>query len=129
MTGLFGWGSKESKEIREKKAQLKKFVKAKNYDQALKVGDKILEKRENDHDVIFVIGSIHYMRGQYLKSISYFDRALKIGSYDPEALLLKANAHYKLGQISESKSCCEKIKEIDPKNKGVQELYEKISKS
>ena len=121
-------GAKEPKEIREKKTQLKKYVKAKNYEKALKIGEQILEKNENDHDVQFVVGSIHYLRGKYQKSLSYFDRILKIASYDPESLLLKANAHYKLGQISESKSCCSKILEIDPKNKSVHELLQKISK-
>ena len=129
MTGLFGFGSKEPEEISEKRKQLKKLVKSKNYDKALRVGEEILEKKDNDHDVLFVIGSIHYLKGKYQKSISYFEKTLKIGSYDPEALLLKANAHYKLDQISDAKSCCSKILEIDPKNKGVKELLQKISES
>ena len=120
MTGLFGFGSKESKTIREKKAKLKKLVKSKNYEKAIQIGEKILEEKENEHDVLFILGSIHYLKGKYQKSIFYFEKTLKIATYDPEALLLKANAHYKLGQISSSKSCCSKILEIDPKNKEFQ---------
>jgi hypothetical protein len=52
---------------------------------------------------------------------------LQTSSYDPEALLLKAKSHYSLKQFSESKTCCEKIQEIDPKNKEVSELLKKIS--
>jgi len=51
---------------------------------------------------------------------------LEISEFDPETLLLKANSHYKLGQYKKSFTCCEKIKEIDPKNKGVSELLSKI---
>jgi len=65
-----------------------------------------------------------------------YDKVLKVGSeileiseFDPEALLLKANSHYELGQYKKSLICCEKIKEIDPKNKGVFELLAKIPKS
>ena len=54
---------------------------------------------------------------------------LEISSFDPETLLLKANSHFKLGQYKKSISCCEKIKEIDPKNKGALELLEKIPKN
>jgi hypothetical protein len=42
---------------------------------------------------------------------------------------LKANSHYKLGQYKKSLISCEKIKEIDPKNKGVSELLAKIPKN
>ena len=129
MTGLFGFGTKEPKEIREKKKLLKKLVKSKDYEKALRIAEKLLEKKDNDQDVLFVVGSIHFLKGKFQKSIYFFDKALKIGSYDPEALLLKANAHYKLGQFNDSKSCCSKILEIDPKNKGVQKLLGKISSS
>ena len=57
---------------------------------------------------------------------SYFDRALEIAEYDTELLLLKANAHFRLGEIKKSKQCCEKIQEVDSKNKTVNEILEKI---
>ena len=128
MTGLFGFGSKEPKELQEKRNQLKKMVKSKNYEKALRIGEEILEKKENDHDVLFVLGSIFFLKGKYQKSITYFEKTLKIGSYDPEALLLKANSHFKLGEIKNTKFCCEKIEEIDPKNKGLLELKQEMEK-
>lgn len=66
------------------------------------------------------------MRKQYNTAISYFEKSLEIGEYDTEVLLLKANAHYIQGQTKDAIQCCDKIREIDPKNKAVKELLEKI---
>ena len=131
MTGFFGKGSKNSdtKYLRSKKTEFKKLVKEKKYSLVLKVGTEILEKNPNDLDVLFVLGGLYYMNGKFSKAISYFDKVLEISSFDPESLLLKANSHFKLRQYKESISCCEKVKEIDPKNKGVIELLEKIPKN
>lgn len=66
------------------------------------------------------------MQNQYQTAISFFDKALKIGEYDTEVLILKANSHYQLGESKKAVQCCNKIKEIDPKNKAVAELLSKI---
>ena len=126
MTGLFH-KSIEQKEIIKRKKELKTLVKDKQYDKVLQIGSELLEKRPDDLDVLFIVGSIHYMRGKHKTSISYFDKILDISSYDPETLLLKANALFELGQYNESIKCCNKIQEIDPKNKAVLELLSKIN--
>ncbi len=129
MTGLFKKEKheKSSKFLKTKKSELKKLVKEKKYDQVFKVGEEILKKNPDDMDALFILGGLFYMRGKFSKAISNFDRLLETSSYDPEALLLKAKSHYSLGQFAESKSCCGKIQEIDPKNKEVSELLQKIS--
>ena len=66
------------------------------------------------------------MKNKYQTAISYFERSLEIGTYDTDVLFLKANAHHFLGQSKQAISCCNKIKEIDPKNKVVFELLSKI---
>ncbi len=131
MTGLFGNRSKnkDGKYIRSKKSELKKLVKEKKYSEVQKVGLEILGKNPDDLDVLFVLGGLYYMNKKFSKAIFYFDKVLEISSYDPETLLLKANSHFKLGENKKAISCCEKIKEIDPKNKGVLELLEKIPKN
>ena len=131
MTGLFSKGSKNNntKYLRSKKSELKKLVKEKKYSEVLKTGSEILEKNPDDLDVLFVLGGLYYMNKNFSKAIPYFDKVLETSSFDPEALLLKANSHFKLGQYKKSISCCEKIKEVDPKNKDVLELLEKIPKS
>lgn len=129
--GLFSRGTKDptKKKAIELKKDLRKLVKQKKYSDALKIGNKVLEKTPHDNDVLFIVGGIYYMQDKFKTAISYFDKALDIGEYDTQVLLLKANAHFYLGETSKSKSCCEKILEIDPKNKGVKELEEKFKKN
>ena len=127
MTGLFGRSkSPLEKKVKERKKELRKLVKQKQYEKALKVGNEILEKNPHEQDILFIVGGIYYMENKLKTAISYFDRSLEIALFDTELLLLKANAHFRLGELSQAKQCCEKIQEIDPKNKAVKELLEKI---
>ena len=125
--GLFGKNPKNS-EIKpsQKKKELRKLVKQKQYDAALKIGSEILQKIPQENDVLFIVGGIYYMKNKYRSAISYFEKALEIGTYDTDVLILKANSHYHLGEHKQAIQCCEKIKEIDPKNKAVSELLSKI---
>ncbi len=125
MVGLFG-KNPEIKQISQKKKELRKLVKQKQYDASLKIGSEILQKIPEENDVLFIVGGIHYMKNQYKTAISYFDKSLKIATFDTEVLLLKANSHYYLGEHKQAIQCCNKIKEIDPKNKSVSELLLKI---
>ena len=128
MVGLFNRGSEnlEKKRNVEKIKQIKKLVKEKRYEQALKTGTEYLQKVPHNQDVLFIVGGLYYMKNKHKSAISYFEKALEIGQYDTEVLLLKANSHFQLGETKKVMECCEKIKEIDPKNKAVQELLEKI---
>ena len=127
MTGLFGRSkSPLEKKVKERKKELRKLVKQKQYEKALKVGNEILEKNPHEQDILFIVGGIYYMKNKLKTAISHFDRSLEIALFDTELLLLKANAHFRLGELSQAKQCCEKIQEIDPKNKAVKELLEKI---
>ena len=125
MVGLFSKNSKV-KQISQKKKELRKFVKQKQYDDALKLGSEILQKVPEENDVLFIVGGIHYMKNNHSSAISYFEKALEIATFDTEVLLLKANSHYYLGEHKQAIQCCNKIKEIDPKNKAVSELLSKI---
>ena len=129
MTGLFKKGKqdKDTKFIKTKKSELKKLVKEKKYNKVFKIGEEILKKNPDDIDVHFILGGLFFMQSKYTKAIHHFDRLLETSTYDPEALMLKAKAHYSLNQFEESKSCCKKIQEIDPKNKQVTELLSQIS--
>ncbi|MDX1595540.1 MAG: CDC27 family protein [Nitrosopumilaceae archaeon] len=128
MCGLFSRNKDPQKKENVKKIkELRKLVKEKKYDQALRIGDEYLKKVPHNHDVLFILGGIYYMKNKYKSAISYFDRALEIGEYDTDVLILKANSHYHLGENKKAISCCDKIKEIDPKNKAVAELLQKIN--
>jgi len=127
MTGLFGRSkSPLEKKVKERKKELRKLVKQKQYEKALKVGNEILEKNPHEQDVLFVVGGIYYLKNKLKTAISHFDRSLEIAEFDTEVLLLKANAHFRLGELSQAKQSCEKIQEIDSKNKAVKELLDKI---
>jgi len=128
LVGLFGFASKDpdKKNISKKKKELKKLVKEKKYDSALNIGTEILKKNPDENDVLFIMGGIYYMKGKYRTAISYFEKSLKIATHDVEVLILNANSYFRLGNFKQATSCCETIKEIDPKNKAVKELLEKI---
>ena len=125
MVGLFSKNS-EIKKISQKKKELRKLVKQKQYDAALKMGSEILQKIPEENDVLFIVGGIYYMKNQYKTAISYFEKSLEIATFDTEVLILKANSHYYLGEHKQAIQCCNKIREIDPKNKAVSELLLKI---
>ncbi len=128
MTGLF---SREPKDPRRKKnvqklKEVKKLVKEKKYAEALKSGTEYLQKVPGHHDVLFTVGGIYYLQNKYKTAISYFDKALDIGTYDVDVLLLKAYSHQKLGEPKLVVQCCDKIKEIDPKNRSVAKLLDEL---
>jgi tetratricopeptide (TPR) repeat protein len=128
LVGLFGFGSKDPKKksISKKKKELRKLVKEKKYDSALRIGSEILKKNSDENDVLFIIGGIYYMKGKYRTAISYFEKSLEIATHDVEVLILNANSYFRLGNFNQAIICCDTIKDIDPKNKGVIELLEKI---
>ena len=132
MTALVGLFSRTPKD-NELKNNIKKFkefktlLKAKKYDESLKAGTELLKKVPNHHDALFMVGGIYYLKNKYKTAISYFEKSLDIGAYDVDVLLLKAYSHQKLGENKRAISCCEKILEVDPKNKFVSELWEQLS--
>lgn len=128
LVGLFSRTPKDPiiKQNQEKFKEFKKLVKNKKYDQALRLGNDYLQKVPNHHDVLFMMGGIHYMKERYKTAISYFDRALEIGSYDVDVLLLKAYSHQKLSEHKLAIHCCNKILEVDEENKSVKELLRQL---
>ena len=127
--GLFSRTQKDpqKKKNADKIKEIKKLVKEKKYTEALKSGTEYLKKTPNNPDVLFTVGGVCYLKNKYKTAISYFDKALQIGSYDVDVLLLKAYSHQKLGENKRVIQCCEKIQEVDPKNKAVTELLRQLN--
>jgi len=128
LVGLF---SKTPEDIAFKKnieqfKKFKKLVKGKKYPEALKLGLDYLEKVPYNHDALFTIGGIYYLKNKYLAAISFFDRALETGDSDVDVLLLKAYSHQKLQEDEIAIDCCKKIQELDPKNKSVLNLLSEL---
>ena len=129
LVGLF---SKTPEDIAFKKnidqfKKFKKLVKSKKYPEALKLGLNYLEKVPYNHDAIFTIGGIYYLKNKYRTAISFFDRALETGDSDVDVLLLKAYSHQKLQENSIAIDCCKKIQDLDPKNKSVFNLISELN--
>jgi len=129
MTGLFSRIPKDPQKKKniQKIKELKKLVKEKKYSAALKLGTEYLQKVPHNHDVLFTVGGIYYLQNKYATAISYFDKALEIGTYDVDVLLLKAYSHQKLAENKRAIQCCEIIQEIDPKNKAVSTLLAELN--
>jgi tetratricopeptide (TPR) repeat protein len=128
LVGLFGFGSKdpEKKGISKKKKELRKLVKEKKYDSALRIGNEILKDVPHENDVLFIMGGINFTKGKYRTAISYFEKSLEIATHDVDVLVSNAEANYRIGNFTRAIQCCDKIKEIDSKNKFVVELLKKI---
>jgi tetratricopeptide (TPR) repeat protein len=128
LTGLFGRTSKDPnlKTNVKKFKEFKKLLQAKKYDESLNAGLNLLKTAPNHHDALFMVGSIYYLKNKHRVAVSYFDKSLSIGEYDVDVLLLKAYSHQKLGENKWAISCCDKILEIDPENKSVDELLQEL---
>ena len=129
MVGLFSRTPKDPQKKKniQKLKDIRNLVKEKKYDEALKTGTEYLKKVPHNHDVLFIVGGIYYMKNKYSTAISYFDKILEIATYDVAVLLLKAYSHQKLGENKKVIQCCKKIKEIEPKNKSVSELLKQLN--
>ena len=86
------------------------------YAEALQFGRSIEPEYAEDHDFLFIMGSIHYIMEEPRRAIPYLDKAVSLQSDDMEALMLMTNAHLALGQRQEAASCCMHILKIDPKH-------------
>ncbi len=129
MVGLF---SKTPEDIAFKKnieqfKKFKKLVKGKKYPEALKLGLDYLEKVPYNHDALFTIGGMYYLKNKYRTAISFFDRALETGDSDVEVLFMKAYSHQKLQENSIALDCCKKIQDLDPKNKSLSNLLSELN--
>jgi len=116
LVGLFNKNKPQQK--------LRKFIKEKKYAEALKYSVN-LEKDEryrNDTDIAFIIGTIHFLKGDIEKTLSYMNKVLEIAEYDIDALVLKASILAGMKNKKGVIECCDKIKEIDPKNTTMQKI-------
>ena len=116
MVGLFNKNKPQQK--------LRKFVKKKKYAEALKYSVNLEkdEKYRNDTDIAFIIGTIHFLKGDIEKTLSYMNKVLEIAEYDIDALVLKASILADMKNKKGVMECCDKIKEIDPKNTTMQKI-------
>ena len=116
MAGLFSYP----------KRKLKNLLKEGEFKEAIELGKSLEKKSPNDADLFFIMGSIYYILADAKNALHYLDKAIEIYKYDTETLLLKANTHFVLKEFDKVLDCCEKILEVEPKNKEVKEVLDKL---
>ncbi len=118
MTGLFSYP----------KRHLRKLVKDGDYLEALEFGKNLEQKHPDDPDLLFMIASIYYLNGDAKNTLSYLDKTLTLNNNDTEALFMKANLHLYLKDKEQVLDCCERLRKIDPKNKEIDDILDKLEK-
>ena len=129
MTGLFNNPRRHLRTLIKQARKEKDPVKReKKYDEALEYGHGIEKKLEHDPDIAFIIGTIYYIKGDSEKTLEYMNNVLEIGIFDLDALAIKASVYLNLKNKEKVIECCNKIKELDPKNKALIEIEDELKK-
>ncbi len=108
------------------KRRLKKLLKDGEYDQAVALGRSLEPKYADDHDFMFIMGSIFFIVEDAKRALPYFEKAFELDNNDVETLTLKTNVHLALEQKDQALDCCRRILQIQPKNSEAQELLETL---
>ena len=129
MTGLFNNPRRHLRTlIKQARKEKDPIERGKKYDEALEYGHGIEKKLEHDPDIAFIIGTIYYIKGDSQKTLEYMNNVLEIGMFDLDALAIKASVYLNLKNREKVIECCNKIKELDPKNKSLFEIEEELKK-
>ncbi len=108
------------------KRRLKKLLRDGEYDEAVSFGKSLESKYSDDHDFMFIMGSVFFIVDDAKRALPYFERALQLDDSDIETLTLTTNVHLALQQKDEAIDCCRRIIKLDPKNSEAQTLLEKL---
>ena len=117
MVGLFKYPKRE----------LRKLLKKGEYDKAIALGKSLEPEYSEDHDFMFIMGSIFFIVDDAKKALPYFEKAFQLDKKNIENLTLKTNVHLALQQKAEAIDCCERIIDLDPKNSEAQDLLDKLA--
>ena len=129
MTGLFNNPRRHLRTlIKQARKEKDPVEREKKYAEALEYGHGIEKKLEHDPDIAFIIGTIYYIKGDSQKTLEYMNNVLEIGIFDLDALAIKASVYLNLKNKEKVIECCNKIKELDPKNKALIEIEEELKK-
>jgi tetratricopeptide (TPR) repeat protein len=97
------------------------------YTEALEFGKSIEERYTEDHDFLFIMGSIYYILEEPARALPYFESAITFQHDDIEALMLKTNVHLALKQPQEAVLCCMQILKIDSEHEEAKSLLSQLS--
>ncbi len=112
--------------FRYPKRRLKKLIRDGEYIQAIEFGKQIEPDFADDHDFMFIMGSIYFIVDDAKMALPYFEKAVQLSNNDIETLTLKTNVHLALQQKDEAIDCCKQIMQLKPKNSEARDLLEKL---
>ena len=110
------------------KRKIRKLITQGNYEDALQLGKSLESDYSDDHDFMFIMGSVYFLVDDPKKALPYFEKAFELNPDDLEMLRLKTNVHLALEQKSEAIDCCERILNIDPKNDEAHDLLDQLER-
>lgn len=116
MVGLFSYP----------KRHLKKLIRDGDYVEAIKLGNTLESKYSDDHDFMFIMGSVYFIVEDAKKALLYFEKSYQLDKNDIETLTLKTNVHLALEQKDKAVDCCKSILKLQPKNYEAQQLLEEL---
>lgn len=108
------------------KRRLKKLLKEGEYNEAILFGTSLESDYSDDHDFMFIMGSVYFIVDDPKKALPYFEKAFQLDKNDVETLTLKTNVHLALQQKDKSIECCKLILKLQPNNSEAQDLLEKL---
>jgi tetratricopeptide (TPR) repeat protein len=108
------------------KRRLKKLLKEGEYDEAIKFGKSLEYEYLNDHDFMFIMGSVYFIVDDAKKALPYFEKAFELDNTDIENLTLKTNVHLALEQKDEALDCCRRILKLQPENSEAKSLIDEL---
>ena len=108
------------------KRHLKKLLKEGEYNEAVVYGTSIESDYSDDHDFMFIMGSVYFIVEDPKKALPYFEKAFRLNPNDVETLTLKTNVHLSLQQKDKSIECCKLILKLQPNNLEAQDLLEEL---
>ena len=71
------------------KRELRKLLKKGEYDKAIALGKSLESEYSEDHDFMFIMGSIFFIVDDAKKALPYFEKAFQLDKKDIENLTLK----------------------------------------
>ncbi|WP_316505901.1 tetratricopeptide repeat protein [Nitrosopumilus sp.] len=116
MVGLFNYP----------KRRLKKLIKEGEYDEAIALGESLESDYSDDHDFMFIMGSVYFIVDDPKQALPFFEKAFRLNSKDIETLTLKTNIHLALQQKDQAIECCSLILKLQPNNSEAADLLEEL---
>ena len=110
------------------KRKIRKLIRQGDYEEAMRLGNGLESEYSDDHDFMFIMGSVYFLVDDPKRALPYFEKAFDLDRNDVEMLRLKTNVHLALGQKDAAIGCCEHILNIDPKNDEAHDLLDQLER-